>query len=103
MTYVLNCSIMNNKQLSKIIYLDNAATTPVDFGVQKEMEKYLSKNYGNPSSLHSLGREAKRVVDNAHLKIANILGAQSDEIIFTAGGTESDNMAIFGIARAYKK
>jgi len=94
---------INIKNIKKIVYLDNAATTPMDLKVKKEVEKYFSKNYGNPSSLHRLGRKAKRVVDNARFKIANILNAQQKEIIFTAGGTESDNMAIFGIARAYKK
>ena len=94
---------MGNNKNKNLIYLDYAATTPVDFQVQKEMEKYLGQNYGNPSSLHFMGRSAKQAVDGSRSKIAKILNCAPDEIIFTAGGTESDNLAILGIARAYKK
>ena len=84
------------------IYLDNAATTPVDQEVLKTMLPYLKEDYGNPSSLYFKGRMAKKVVEESREKIANIIGSEKDEIIFTSGGTESDNLAIFGIARANK-
>jgi len=86
----------------KKIYLDHAATTPTDSKVTKEMEKYTSKVYGNPGSLHSAGREAKSAIFKARKTIANILNCRPEEIIFTGSGTESDNLAVFGVARANK-
>lgn len=91
---------MDNKN-KKIIYLDYAATTPLDLEVKREMDLVWEK-YGNPSSLHSKGYEAKVALDSAREKIAKILGSRIDEVIFTSGGTESDNLAIFGYARANK-
>ncbi len=93
---------MDKNKIKKIIYMDYAATTPVAIEVKKEMEKYWSKIYGNPSSLHSLGRMAREAIDNARSRIAKILNCGTDEVIFTAGGTESDNLAIFGVAHKYK-
>lgn len=93
---------MVKNKTKKIIYMDYAATTPVAIEVKKEMEKYWSKIYGNPSSLHFLGRMARETLDNARIRIAKILNCGTDEVIFTAGGTESDNLAIFGVARKYK-
>jgi cysteine desulfurase len=84
----------------KKIYMDNAATTPVDNAVLDAMLPYFSEKYGNASSLHSFGREAHEALDIARQNVATLLGAQEQEIIFTAGGTESDNIAIQGIALA---
>lgn len=80
------------------IYMDYAATTPVDKDVLKEMLPYFDKYYGNSSSIHSFGREAFEAVENAREQVGNIINANSDEIIFTSGGTESDNLALKGVA-----
>lgn len=84
------------------IYLDHAATTYVDPFVLETMLPYFSEHFGNPSSEYSLGRKAKAAIERARATIAEILHARPEEIIFTGSGTESDNLAIFGIARAYK-
>jgi cysteine desulfurase len=89
-------------QKKKRIYLDYAATAPVRKEVVKEMLPYFSDKFGNPSSLHSFGLEAKAAVSNARKTIANVINAEEDEIIFTSGGTESDNLAIKGVAYANK-
>ncbi|MFC1612534.1 cysteine desulfurase family protein [Patescibacteria group bacterium] len=86
----------------KKIYLDNAATTPVRPEVLEEMTPFFDKKFGNPSSFHSPGKEAKDAMENAREKIAKILDCRISEIIFTAGGTESDNLAILGVARTNK-
>jgi cysteine desulfurase len=86
--------------MDKVIYMDNAATTKVSPEVLKEMHPYLENSYGNPSSIYSLARESKRAVDIARERVAKGLGAKSNEIYFTSGGTESDNWAIKGIAFA---
>lgn len=86
----------------KRIYLDYAASTPLDKNVKKEMDAAESF-FGNPSSIHEEGRRAKKIIEESRKKIAEILGAKSGEIIFTSGGTESDNLAIFGVARYFKK
>jgi cysteine desulfurase len=78
--------------------LDNAATTPVLEEVFLEMMPYLRVHYGNPSSLHSKGYVAKRAISIARNKVASIIGASDKEIIFTSGGTESNNLAIRGAA-----
>ena len=83
----------------KEVYLDHAATTYVDPRVTAEMEPYFTVEYGNPSSLYRLGRRAKEAIDGARTRIAKILHSKADEIIFTGSGTESDNLAIFGILR----
>ena len=85
------------------IYFDNAATTKVDSEVLKEMLPYFEKNYGNPSSIYKLGRESKKAVEDAREKIAKVLNAKPEEIYFTAGGSESDNTAIKGIAYAARQ
>jgi len=86
----------------KNIYLDNASTTPLDKKIIEKMMPYFSEIYGNPSSLHKKGREAKEILDASRQKIATVINAQSEEIIFTASGTESDNLALFGVAKAYR-
>jgi len=84
----------------KKIYLDYAATTPMHPEVIKAMGPFFSEKYGNPSSLHSVGQEAKRAIEQARVVVARALGAKPEEIIFTSGGTESDNFAIKGVAYA---
>ena len=84
------------------IYLDHAATTYVDRKVKREMNRYFSKNYGNPGSSNSLGLEAKKAVDNARDRISRILKCKPNEIIFTSSGTESNNLAIRGVVRSNK-
>lgn len=86
--------------MNKIIYMDNAATTKVHPDVLKEMLPYLKENYGNPSSIYSLGQESRKAIEIARDKVAKALGANSKEIFFTSGGSESDNWAIKGIAFA---
>ena len=84
------------------VYLDNNATTKVDEEVVKAMIPYFSEYYGNPFSLHLFGNETGLAVTQARQTIADILKAKPNEIIFTASGSEADNLAIRGIARAYK-
>lgn len=81
------------------IYLDNAATTPVDNRVLKEMNKYWIKEFGNPSSIHSMGVKVKNILNEFREKIASFVGAHSREIFFTSGGTEANNLAIFGLVK----
>ena len=81
-------------------YFDNAATTRLDNDVLKEMLPYSNVVFGNASSSYKLGRNSKNAIENSRQKVANILGCKSDEIYFTSGGTESDNTALKGIARA---
>jgi cysteine desulfurase len=85
------------------VYLDYAATTPVRPEVYQFIKPFTIKNFGNPSSIYLEGRIAKQALEQAREKIAKILNCQTHEIIFTNGGTESINLAIFGVARAYKK
>lgn len=84
------------------VYLDNNATTKMDKEVLDAMMPYLTEYYGNSSSLHLFGRETNVALTESRAKIAGFLGAAPDEIIFTASGSEADNLAIRGIARAYK-
>jgi cysteine desulfurase len=87
----------------KRIFLDHASTTKVDEEVLHAMLPYFAQYFGNPSSIHSYGREAREAIDTARTHVGEILGARDDEIIFTAGGTESDNLAIKGIAYLNKE
>ena len=85
------------------IYLDHAATTPVRPEVMEAMAPFYGPRFGNPSSLHRWGREARAALDEARERLAGCLGARSDEICFTSGGTEADNIAILGGWRARKQ
>jgi len=82
------------------IYMDHAATTPVDREVVEAMMPCFTRVYGNASSLHSFGREAHNAMEEARRRVAELINAHSEEIVFTAGGTESDNIAIKGVAYA---
>ncbi|MBQ2985839.1 MAG: cysteine desulfurase NifS [Clostridia bacterium] len=84
------------------VYMDNAATTALAPEVLEQMMPYLTANYGNPSSVHSFGREAKPGLDKARRQVADALNAQPEEIIFTGCGTESDNTVLLGVAEKYK-
>ena len=88
---------------NKKIYLDHAATTPMDMAVKEEMTPYFSDFFGNPSSLYGLGLTSKRAVQKSRETISNFLHTAPDSIIFTSGGTESINMAIFGVARKHQE
>ncbi len=85
------------------IYLDYNATTPIDPVVVEAMLPYLSEHFGNPSSSHSYGYRAHQAIDAARVQVAQLLGCTAKEITFTGGGSESDNLAIRGIALAYQK
>lgn len=85
------------------IYVDHAATTSIHPKVIEKMMHVMSTSYGNPSSIHSFGRQARQIIDEARDIIAESINASASEIIFTGSGTEADNLAIFGIADAYKQ
>jgi len=82
-----------------LIYLDNAASTAVHPEVVKEMMPYFDSQYGNPSSIHQFGRKAKNAIQKARKQVATLIGAESDEILFTSGGTESNNTILYGIPK----
>jgi len=86
--------------MSKLIYLDNAATTELDREVLDVMLPWLEGGYGNPSSIYSIGREAKKAIEESRQKVANAINARSNEIYFTGSGSEADNWAIKGIVNA---
>ena len=85
------------------IYFDHSATTPVHPDVAEEMLRYLTGKFGNPSSLHSFGREAKKAMEEAREKVAENIGARNEEVVFTSGGTEADHLAIKGAVYANRK
>lgn len=91
------------KKSTKLIYLDYAATTPVDPAVLKAMQPYWSQDFANPSALYKSGLKAADAITGARADIAKILNSTTREIIFTAGGTESNNLALLGAAQAYQK
>lgn len=86
----------------KSIYLDYAATTPVHPDVVKAMTPYFTEMFGNPSSIYSFGQEAKSALDESRSQVARFIGAHEEEIVFTSGGSESDNFALKGVAFAHK-
>jgi len=83
-----------------MIYLDHNATTPLDPAVLEAMLPFLKEHFGNPSSTHPSGRVARAAIDEARHQVATLLGAQPEEILFTSGGTEANNLAIHGVAAA---
>lgn len=89
-------------ELEKLIYMDYAATTPTRQEVVNTMLPYMTTNFGNPSSIYTLAQDARNAVDSARKTISKILGSRSSEIVFTSGGTESDNTAIKGVSFAMK-
>lgn len=82
------------------VYLDHSATTPVRREVAKIVSEYMLDRFGNPSSIHSYGQEAKTALEKARSQVADLINADAAEIIFTSGGTEADNLAIMGVAQA---
>ena len=86
----------------KVIYLDHSATTPVREEVLQAMLPYFTESFGNPSSIYTLAQESRKAVDDARETISHLLGARMSEVVFTSGGTESDNAALKGIAFALK-
>src|SRR5213076_3223129 len=84
------------------VYFDYNATTPLDPQVREAMMPYLGAVFGNPSSVHHVGRQARAILDDARDRAAKVLGCKPSEVIFTSGGTESTNLAIFGTARLLK-
>ncbi len=83
---------------SKYVYLDNAATTPMDPQVIEEINKHFKETYGNSSSLHSIGQRAGQLLEKSRKTIASLINAESEDIYFTSSGTEADNLAIMGVA-----
>jgi cysteine desulfurase len=85
------------------IYLDNSATTPIDQSVVEAMMPYLTEKFGNASSIHFFGQESRAAIDKARHQVAEIINSRPNEIIFTSGGTESNNLAIRGLCEANEK
>lgn len=96
------CSVAYFEPVPRTIYFDYNATTPLDPTVRTAMQPFLMENWGNPSSVHHVGRKARALLDDARDRAAKFLGAKPSEIIFTSGGTEANNLAIFGTARMLK-
>ncbi|MEY2505797.1 MAG: cysteine desulfurase, partial [Verrucomicrobiota bacterium] len=84
-----------------MIYLDYNATTPLCAAAREAMEPFLDRHHGNPSSVHAAGRETRAGIDDARDRLAGLLGAKPHELIFTGSGTESNNLAVLGLARAH--
>lgn len=103
----LNCPVCFSRRrlyscCVRTIYFDYNATTPLDPQVKAAMLPFLDEIWGNPSSVHHVGRKARSILDDAHDRLAIVWGAKPSEIIFTSGGTESNNLAVFGTARALR-
>src|SRR2546430_2139183 len=84
------------------IYFDYNATTPLEPQVREAMLPYLGEIYGNPSSVHHVGRRARSLLDDARHRVAQVWRCKASEVVFTSGGTESNNLAIFGAARRFR-
>ena len=87
------------RTIMKTVYLDYNATTPLDPAVREAMLPFLGSIWGNPSSIHHVGRQARALLDESHDRAAVVLSCKPSEIVFTSGGTESSNLAIAGTAR----
>ena len=98
----LTAFMLRKKKMNEKIYLDNSATTYADPRVKREIDSYFTDNYGNPGSFNTFGFKAKEAVDDSREKISKILHCNPDEIIFSGSGTESNNLAIKGVARELK-
>ena len=85
---------------SRRVYLDNSATTPVDPRVAAAMSRAVVETFGNASSVHGFGQQARAAIDRARREVASLVGARQNEIVFTSGGTESNNLAIRGVCEA---
>ena len=96
-------SVSAKKKAERRIYLDNNATTPVTDAVREAMQPFLESGYGNPSSIHGVGRDAREAVENARRQVARLINARPRSIIFTGGGSEADNLAIKGVAFAHRE
>ncbi len=94
---------LRGEEAMRRIYMDYAATTPCDPEVITAMQPYHNEVFGNPSSIHSFGQEARKAIDDSRAVVAGFLGAEPEEIVFTSGGTESDNFALKGIAYALRQ
>ncbi|MDQ6623075.1 MAG: aminotransferase class V-fold PLP-dependent enzyme, partial [Verrucomicrobiota bacterium] len=89
-----------NERNAELIYLDYNATTPLCPPARAAMRPFLEEHFGNPSSIHRAGREARAAIDDARDRLAHLLGAKPHELIFTGSGTEANNLAVLGLARA---
>lgn len=96
---MVECAIIQNMKKTKRIFLDYAAITPIDPKVETEMLKAQRQNWANPSSLHQEGEQAKKLLEDSRTRIARILHCRANEVFFTSGGTESLNIAIFGVVK----
>lgn len=91
------------RDIKNLIYLDHAATTPMDPQVIRAVREYEEKWYGNPATLYELGTKSEQAVEEARAKVASVLGCRPEEVYFTSGGTESDNWAVKGVAFSHQK
>lgn len=97
------CKAHGNARVGRLrIYLDHNATTPLRSEVWEAMQPYFHEYFGNPASAHWAGRQARRGLEEAREQVATLIGARSEEVLFTSGGTESNNLALVGVARALK-
>lgn len=97
------CALTEQSKMIRRVYLDNSATTPIDPMIVEEMMPYLTGKFGNASSIHFFGQEARAAVDKAHHLIAGLISARPNEIVFTSGGTEANNLAIRGLLEANRQ
>ena len=88
------------EKLMERLYFDHNATTPVAADVLEAMLPFLADNYGNPSSIHSFGQQARADLEQARAEVARLLNCRASEVVFTSGGTEADNLAVLGAVRA---
>ena len=95
--------IRQNQTMFRRIYLDNSSTTPIDPEVLEAMLPYFTNKFGNPSSIHFFGQEARSAIDKARHQVASLINARPNEILFTSGGTEANNLAIRGLLEANEK